>query len=104
MAQGADDEDQVGLIRGPEMPLHRGEGGGLVLGASDADGAKCVDTGWHRKEQPRIENVVATIYSALGIDWSKEVRNLPSGRTYAYVDPLGANGFIPTDDIYEIWG
>jgi hypothetical protein len=63
-----------------------------------------VDSGWHRKEQPRIENVVATIYSALDIDWSKEVRNLPSGRTYVYVDSLGANGFIPTDDIHEIYG
>ena len=45
--------------------------GGLVLGASDKDGDKVIDTGWKHKEQPRIENVVATMYSALGIDWSK---------------------------------
>jgi len=60
-------------------------------------------TGWNRKEQPRIENVVATMYSALGIDWSKEIRNTPSGRTYAYVDPLGPNGYIPTDEISAIY-
>lgn len=88
----------------PAMFAGAGVKGGLVLGASDADGAKCIDTGWNRKAQPRIENVVATIYSALGIDWSKEVRNLPSGRTYTYVDPLGANGWIPTDELSGIYG
>ena len=88
----------------PAMFAGAGVKGGLVLGASDADGARCAQTGWNHKAQPRIENVVATIYSALGIDWSKEVRNLPSGRTYVYVDPLGANGFIPTDELSQIYG
>ena len=63
-----------------------------------------VDTGWDQKQQPRIENVVATLYSALGIDWKKRIRNTPSGRTYAYVDSLGSNGIIPTDDITSIYG
>ena len=44
------------------------------------------------------------MFSALGIDWSKEIRNTPSGRTYVYVDPLGANGVIPTDEISTIYG
>ena len=77
---------------------------GLILGETDADGAECLDTGWHRKEQPRIENVVATMYSALGIDWSKKVHDTPSKRTYAYVDELGAPGWIPTDEISSIYG
>ncbi len=77
---------------------------GLILGETDADGSQCVETGWHRKEQPRIENVVATIYSALGIDWSKKVHDTPSKRTYAYVDELGAPGWIPTDEISSIYG
>ena len=88
----------------PAMFAGAGVKGGTVLGASDKDGSRCVDTGWDKKEQPRIENVVATIYSALGIDWGKEVEGLPSGRTYAYVDRLGANGFIPTDEIASIYG
>lgn len=88
----------------PAMFAGAGVKGGLVLGASDAEGVKCVDTGWERRAQPRIENVVATIYSALGIDWGKEVHNTPSGRTYAYVDPLGANGYIPTDELSGIYG
>jgi hypothetical protein len=88
----------------PALFAGAGVKGGLVLGASDSDGDRCVDTGWKHKQQPRIENVVATIYSALGIDWSKEIRGLPSGRTYVYVDPLGANGYIPTDGLSGIYG
>lgn len=77
---------------------------GLILGETDADGAQCLDTGWHRNEQPRIENVVATMYSALGIDWTKKVHDTPSKRTYAFVDELGAPGWIPTDEISSIYG
>ena len=87
----------------PAMFAGAGVQGGRILGATDADGAKCIDTGWHRKEQPRNENVLATMYSALGIDWSKQIHNTPSGRTYAYVDPLGATGFVPTDEISSIY-
>ncbi len=88
----------------PAMFCGAGVKGGVVAGASDAEGRLCADTGWAKKEQPRIENVVATIYSALGIDWSKEIHNTPSKRAYVYVDPLGANGFIPTDDLVSIYG
>lgn len=88
----------------PAMFAGAGAKGGLVLGASDKDGDKVVDTGWNSKEQPRIENVVSTIYSALGIDWSKSIKNTPSGRGYTYVDPLGANGQISTDELSGIYG
>jgi uncharacterized protein (DUF1501 family) len=88
----------------PALFAGAGVKGGLVLGRSDSEGDRCVETGWHRKEQPRIENIVATIYSALGIDWTKEIRNTPSGRAYPYVDPLGPAGYIPTDDIGTIYG
>lgn len=88
----------------PALFAGAGVKGGTVVGASDAEGRFCKETGWDHKEQPRIENVMATIYSALGIDWSKEVHNTPSRRTYVYVDPLGANGYIPPDEISEIYG
>jgi hypothetical protein len=78
--------------------------GGLVLGESDAKGEFCKETGWRYKDQPHIENVVSTMYSALGIDWNKRLTNTPSGRTYTYVDPLAANGIIPTNEIAEIYG
>ena len=88
----------------PAMFAGAGVKGGQILGRTDSQGAKCIETGWGRKEQPRMENILATMYSALGIDWSKEIRNTPSGRTYPYVDPLGPHGYIPTDDIQTIYG
>lgn len=88
----------------PALFAGAGVKSGLILGRTDSGGEKCIDTGWNRKEQPRMENILATMYSALGIDWGKEIHNTPSGRTYAYVDPLGPNGYIPTDDIASIYG
>lgn len=88
----------------PAMFAGAGVKGGTILGSSDSEGRRCAETGWKHKEQPRIENVVATIYSALGIDWAKEVHGTASKRAYVYVDPLGANGFIPTDELSGIYG
>ena len=88
----------------PALFAGAGVKGGRVLGASDNDGSLCVETGWHRKEQPRMENILATMMSALGIDWTKEIRNTPSGRAFPYVDPLGPNGYIPIDEISSIYG
>lgn len=88
----------------PALFAGAGVKGGQVLGRTDAGGEKCVETGWKLKEQPRTENLVSTMYSALGIDWTKEIRNTPSGRAYVYVDPLGANEPIPTDEISTIYG
>jgi uncharacterized protein (DUF1501 family) len=87
----------------PALFAGAGVKAGRILGGTDSEGAKMLDTGWNRKEQPRMENVLATMYSALGIDWSKEIRNTPSGRTYPYVDSLGPNGYIPTDEISTLF-
>jgi hypothetical protein len=51
------------------------------------------------------DHVVSTIYSALGIDYSKKITNTPSGRAYEYQQtaPLGGPAFIPraeVDDLY----
>jgi hypothetical protein len=89
----------------PAMFAGAGVKGGLMIGASDKDANKCVETGWDHKEQPRIENVVATMYSALGIDWSKSIRNTPSGRAYTYVDPISAStGYVHNDELSAIYG
>jgi uncharacterized protein (DUF1501 family) len=79
--------------------------GGRVLGKSDAQGAYNVETGWKHKEQPFMDNIVATMYSALGIDWLKRVTNTPSGRDYDYVQsaPIGGAEFIATDAIDELF-
>ena len=72
-------------------------GGGIkgqrVIGKTNDDCSACIDNGWNHREQPQIDNLVATIYSALGIDWRKKIENTPSGRAYHYVQsaPIGSN-------------
>lgn len=77
--------------------------GGRIIGKTNEDGSQCVETGWKHKEQIWMENVVATIFSTLGIDWTKSVRNTPSKREYFYVDPLGAAEFISNDEVAELF-
>ena len=80
-------------------------GGGIkgqrVIGRTNDDCSACIDPGWNHREQPQIDNLVATIYSALGIDWRKKIENTPSGRAYHYVQsaPIGSNTFIAQDHI-----
>jgi len=80
-------------------------GGGIrgqqVIGRTNHDCSECVDNGWNHREQPQIDNLVATIYSALGIDWRKTVENTPSGRAYHYVQtaPIGSNTLVAPDHI-----
>lgn len=87
----------------PAMFAGAGVKADMILGRTDSGGEKCLETGWNHKEQPRMENILATIYSGLGIDWSKEIVNTPSGRAYKYVDALGPNGYIPTDEISTVF-
>jgi uncharacterized protein (DUF1501 family) len=77
---------------------------GRIIGNTDATGEKVVDTGWkYRKILPRTENIYASIYSALGIDWRKEMTNTPSKRAYRYVDVLGATEFVSDDEITDLF-
>ena len=79
--------------------------GGRVVGRTNEDGSEVVDPGWKHAGQPFMDNTVATIYSALGIDWRKAVHNTPSGREYLYVDSvsLGGSEMMFDDEIAEIF-
>ncbi len=77
--------------------------GGRIIGETDAAGEKAVDTGWKYGMQPKTENIVASVYSALGIDWMKEVTNTPSKRVYRFIDPLGATEPCIADEIEELF-
>jgi hypothetical protein len=78
--------------------------GGRIIGSTDSMGEKMVETGWkYKKVQPRTENLYASMYSALGIDWTKELTNTPSKRAYRYVDILGATERIPDDEIADLF-
>jgi hypothetical protein len=88
------------------LSLYAGAGiqGGRILGGTDKDGAQITDTGWkYKRMQPRTENLYATVYSALGIDWKKEITNTPSRRAYRYVDILGATELVSDDEIADLF-
>lgn len=77
--------------------------GGRIIGRTDAAGEHAVETGWKYSMQPKTENIVASVYSALGIDWRKEITNTPSKRVYRLVDPLGATEPCIDDEIEELF-
>ena len=77
--------------------------GGRVLGATDELGAKVVDPGWHKKRPVYIEDVAATIYSVLGIDWTKKITNTPSGRAFEYIENQSGTDFIDPGEISELF-
>jgi hypothetical protein len=61
--------------------------GGRAFGVTDEKGVKVVKTEWNEKRPIYTEDVVATIYSQLGIDWTKKITNTPSGRAFEYLEP-----------------
>jgi len=107
--------------RDPEMNSNQGRdhwgkcftnmwlGGGIkpgrVIGKTDERCFKVVDNGWKYKEQPMKDHDTSTIYSALGIDYSKKIENTPSGRAYEYQQsaPLGGPEFIPRTEIEDLF-
>jgi hypothetical protein len=78
--------------------------GGRIIGRTNEDGSNAIENGWKHKERPQIDNLAATIYSALGIDWKKSYEHTPSGRAYEYVQtaPIGSNDFIAADHIGDL--
>jgi len=82
-------------------------GGGVKPGRmiGRTEGGKSIDHGWAYKQQPMKDHVTATVYSALGIDYSKKFEKTPSGRAYEYQQtaPLGGPSFIPLTDIAELF-
>lgn len=63
-----------------------GIAGGRVIGATDATGNRIIDPGWSAAREVYMEDIAATIYSALGINWTRTIADTPTGRAYSYID------------------
>jgi hypothetical protein len=74
--------------------------GGRAIGATDANGGNVVESGWGRGRTIRVEDVEATIYSALGIDWTTVRYDDPLKRGFEYVPYGKADVYGP---INELW-
>lgn len=81
--------------------LGGGVRGGRVIGASDANGARITDFGWSQQRPIYPEDITATIYSALGIDWTKSIDDTPSKRRFYYVPGAAEGQYVPVE---EVWG
>jgi len=91
------------------MQVHCGmfAGGGVrrgtVIGKTDAMGGTITDFGWSDKRPIYMEDIACTIYSALGIDWTKRIDNTPSGRAFHYVEPASSTKYVnfkPVRDLF----
>jgi len=78
--------------------------GGRVFGVTDEQGVKVTKPEWSQKRPVYTEDIVATIYSGLSIDWSKKITNTPSGRAFEYLEPMSSTDFIAISEISELFG
>lgn len=67
---------------------------GQAFGETDSEGWAIMDQLWSESRYITTFDMVATIYSALGIDWTKEIQDTPSGRVYEYTPKVnGVAGY-----------
>ena len=77
--------------------------GGRVIGKTDDLGAKVIAPDWNAKRSVYMEDVTTTIYSALGIDWSKTIEGAPSGRAFHYIEPFASRQMIRNQEISTLF-
>ncbi len=75
--------------------------GRQAIGKTDERAFAVVEPGWSQDRQIRPEDIEATIYSALGIDWTKVRYDDPLGRGFEYVPTNQGLQYAP---INELWG
>jgi uncharacterized protein (DUF1501 family) len=75
--------------------------GGRAIGKTDEQGRATVEPGWSHDREIRAEDIEATIYSALGIDWMKIRRDDPFGRGFEYVPQTDTVKYAPIDELWS---
>jgi hypothetical protein len=78
--------------------------GGRAVGSTDEQAAGVKDYGWSGKRPVYMEDVCATVYSTLGIDWTKRITHTPSGRDFVYVDPAAGQTVIDFREVADLFG
>ncbi len=74
--------------------------GGRAIGQSSATGAEIVDPAWSAGRPIYPDDIAATIYSAMGIDWTKGINDTPSGRRFNYINPNLDLNFRPVNEVF----
>ncbi len=73
--------------------------GGKIIGATNETGSQVTEFGWKHDRYVRPEDVMATVYSAMGIDWTKQL-DTPFGRTFEYVPDASDGLYAPIDELW----
>lgn len=74
--------------------------GGRALGSTDPTSANIADPGWSANRAIYVEDITATIYSALGVDWTKSINDTPSGRRFDYLVQSAELNFRPVEEVF----
>jgi hypothetical protein len=75
--------------------------GGRIIGTTTEDGGAVIDPGWSQNRPVANEDIAATIYSAMGIDYTKKRYDDPFGRGFEYV-PFAAEGaWYPVLELFQ---
>lgn len=80
-----------------------GVAGGRVIGATDANGRTIINKGWKYNRSIYVQDIAATVYSALGIDWTTKLTGTPSGRTFEYTPPINNGNYdlpAPVEELF----
>jgi uncharacterized protein (DUF1501 family) len=75
--------------------------GGTIVGQTNATGSDTSVYGWSQNRYVYAEDIEATVYSALGIDWTTVRHDDPLGRGFEYVPTTEGVNFYP---VHELWG
>lgn len=74
--------------------------GARIIGKTDATGANVLDYGWSENREIRPEDITATIYSALGIDYTIMRTDDPIGRGFEYVPGARDGYYKPIEELF----
>jgi hypothetical protein len=75
--------------------------GGRVIGRTTPDGAYIEDPGWSQDRAVYAEDIAATIYSTLGINYTTVRHDDPLGRGFEYIPSTGSYVGAPLADLFR---
>ena len=76
--------------------------GGKVIGKTNDTGSDVTEFGWSRDRYIRPEDIEATIYSALGINWRTSIRyDDPFSRGFEYVPFSEDDLYGPINELFS---
>jgi hypothetical protein len=74
--------------------------GGRVIGKTNERGDQVVEYGWAPNRDIRPEDITATIYSALGIDYTTTRTDDPLNRGFEYVPGAKYGQYGPIEELF----